>query len=462
MLNTLFQFLSGARDVFWGYIAFVLIIVLGFCLSFRAGFFQIRALPRICKTFFRFLGTDASGERGVHPLKAFFASTGGMIGIGNVVGIVTAVQMGGPGALVWVWIAGVIGAIVKYCEIYLGFKFRVENQDGGYDGGPMYFLKKAFKNPLIPSVVAFFLCIYGVETYQFSVLTESITSNWHIPRAFVITVLLLAVLYAGTGGVKRIGKICSWIMPLFLAMYLMIGLWVVGCEASTLPALLAEVFRSAFTGHAAVGGFAGATVLLAIQHGISQAAYSSDIGIGYDSIIQSESSTVHPERQARLAILGVLVDNSICTVSILIVLISGVWKAQDPLLGSQLVQVALSHYFPYMNYFIPLFFIMTGYTTMIAYFAVGIKCARYLAPSWGKRVYLVYAVFSFVFFSFVSQNQAQLVMSVSGAILLIINLLGIFRLRNEIVFTEVEEPKLLATKESTQSQLYLQIKTDIK
>jgi alanine or glycine:cation symporter, AGCS family len=448
MLNNVFHFLSQIDEVFWGYFAFILIMVFGFCLSWRAGFFQICALPHICKTFFHFLKATHKGERGVHPLKAFFASTGGMIGIGNVVGIVTAVQIGGPGALVWVWIAGIIGAIVKYCEIYLGFKFRVANQEGGYDGGPMYFLPKAFKSPLFPLAVASLLCIYGVDIYQFSVITESITSNWHIPRPLVIGVLLASVLYAGVGGVQRIGRICSWIMPFFLVVYVLIGIWVIGHETQMLPALMGDVFRSAFTGHAAVGGFAGASVLLAIQHGIARAAYSSDIGIGYDSIIQSESSTVHPERQSRLAILGVFIDNIICTISILIVLVSGVWKAEDPLLGSQLVQVGLSHYIPYMKYFIPLFFIVTGYTTIIAYFVVGIKCARYLAPRWGRRIYIVYGTAAFIFFSFIPQSQTLLVMSVSGALLLMTNLAAIFRLRHEIAFVEVEEPEVIAIKET--------------
>lgn len=448
MLNAAFEFLSCIDDVFWGYFAFVLIMVFGIFLSIRAGFFQILALPHICKTFFHFLKAKHNKERGVHPLKAFFASTGGMIGIGNVVGVVTAVQIGGPGALVWVWIAGIIGSIVKYCEIYLGFKFRVENQEGGYDGGPMYFLKKAFKTPIIPTFVAFLLCIYGVEIYQFSVITESIATNWQLPRLLVIGVLLLSVLYAAVGGIQRIGRICSWIMPFFLVVYLLIGFWVIGQEIHTLPALLVNVFSSAFAGHAAIGGFAGASVLLAIKHGMARAAYSSDIGIGYDSIIQSESSSVHPERQSRLAILGVLLDNTICTISILIVLISGVWKEEMPLAGSQLVQAGLSHYIPYMKYFIPLFFIVTGYTTIIAYFVVGIKCARYLSPIWGRKVYMGYAIIVFIFFPFLPQYQALLVMSITGALLLMTNLLGIFRLRHEIAFTEEEESKVITIEDT--------------
>ena len=449
MFYSIIHLLTKADELFWGYGAFVLIMSFGLFLSYKAGFIQILALPNIFKTFFQYLGVRGDGIRGVHPLKAFFASTGGMIGIGNVVGIVTAVQIGGPGALMWIWIAGIIGAIVKYSEIYLGFKFRVENGEGGYDGGPMYFLKKAFKNRWIPMCVAFLLCIYGVEIYQFSVITESISSNWHIPRAIVVGVLLVSVFYAAMGGIQRIGKICSWVMPAFLIIYLLIGIWVVAHEVHMIPGLLATVFKSAFSGHAAVGGFTGAGVLLAIQNGISRAAYSSDIGIGYDSIIQSESSTMHPERQSRLAILGVLIDNSICTVSILIVLISGVWKADPALLGSQLVQEGLSHYFPYMQYFIPLFFIVTGYTTIIAYFVVGIKCARYLVPGWGRKVYLVYAIGAFIFFSYVSQSHALLVMSVSGALLLITNLSGIFRLRNEIQFAEVPSLETVATQETT-------------
>ncbi len=450
MFHTLLQFLTWVDEFFWGYIAFLLIIVCGLFLSFKAKFIQIFTLPKIFKMFFHFLKSNHEGTRGVHPLKAFFASTGGMIGIGNVVGIVTAVQIGGPGALVWVWIAGTIGAIVKYCEIYLGFKFRVENQEGGYDGGPMYFLKKAFKNRFIPIAVASLLCIYGVEIYQFSVITESITSNWHLPRILVVVVLLVAVIYAGLGGVKRIGKICSWIMPLFMIVYISIGLWVIGNEAHMLPELFLSVLKSAFTGHAAVGGFAGASVLLAIQHGIARASYSSDIGIGYDSIIQSESSTRHPERQSRLAILGVLIDNSICTISILIVLISGVWKADEPLLGSQLVQYGLSQYFPYMDLFFPLFFVITGYTTIIAYFVVGLKCARYLAPNWGRKIYLIYGIVAFLFFSYISQSHALLVMSVSGALLLITNLSGIFLLRKEILFSDsaIAESTLLQEVES--------------
>ena len=450
MMRSLFDYLTWVDSFFWGYIAFILILLLGCSLTIKARFFQIRAFPSIIKTFFHFLTQSTTQSttqskmqtRGVHPLKAFFASVGGMIGIGNVVGIVTAVQIGGPGALFWVWVAALIGTIIKYSEIFLGLKHRVKNDRGGYDGGPMYFLQSAFNNRWVPIFISVLLCIYGVEIYQFAVVTDSLTANFDLNRYAVIGSLLLLILYASAGGVPRIGKICSWVMPFFMTLYLSMCFWIIFQEISVLPGVLKSVFASAFTGHAAIGGFAGSSALLAIQHGISRAAYSADIGIGYDSIIQSESNTVFPERQARLAVLGVCVDNLVCTMSILVVLVSGIWTSLDPIEGSQLVQTALSQYFPGMHLFMPVFLFIVGYSTMIAYFCVGIKCARFLHPKHGTLAYIAYGTLAFLLFSFFDQTQALLVMSLAGACLLITNLLGIYMLRRQIVFASDVVPAL--------------------
>ncbi|MBS0623056.1 MAG: sodium:alanine symporter family protein [Verrucomicrobia bacterium] len=427
-----FEGLSRLDAIFWGYVAFFLILFSGVVLTFQSRFVQFTQIPLIFKTFWACLSHKKEPQKGVHPVKIFFASTGGMIGIGNVVGITTAVQFGGPGALFWIWVAGVIGAILKYSEIYLGLKFRVENAHGGYDGGPMFFLKQAFRSPAIPFVVAILLCLYGVEIYQFTIIADSVSSNWHFNRTFVVLLLLLAILWAALGGVSRIGKISLWIIPVFLQIYAVMGICIIVSEASALPAMLAKVIHSAFTGHAAVGGFAGSTMLLAIQHGIARTAYSADIGVGYDSIIQSESSISVPHTQAALAILGVLIDNFICTLTILVVLLSGAWLLEGE--GTSIIQAAFSTYFPYMDLFLPFFYIVTGYTTLIVYFCVGLKCCRYLFPRHGKALYLFFGCWMFLFFSYTSQSKALLVMSVAGAMLLIINLIGIFRLRNEISF----------------------------
>lgn len=436
MLGELFQILTLLDSLFWANIAFILIMSLGGYLTIRMRFFQLRIFPAVCRNFWGFLGSRSQGKDGVHPLRVFFASVGGMIGIGNIVGIVTALQIGGPGALFWVWVATVCGSIIKYAEILLGLKYRVRNDQGGYDGGPILFLKKAFKNPFIPALVAVLLCIYGVEIYQFSILTDCIVSNSGLHRYGVIALLLGLVMLSGMGGVKRIGKICSYAMPFFVLVYLTISLIFIGCNIDLLPGVLKSVFVSAFSGHAAIGGFIGGSAWLAIQHGIARAAYSSDLGIGYDSIIQSESNTVYVEKQASMAILGVFIDSLVCTMSLLIVLLSGLWAASPTIPASEAVQVALSQVFPYMHVFMPIFIVIVGFTTIIAYFCVGLKCSRFLSPRYGEKIYLGYAIFSFIFFSFFDPSKALLMMSISGALLLIINLLGIFRLRDEISYSE--------------------------
>lgn len=441
MISSFVSYLTAMDDLFWRFFAFFCIMFLGMYLTVSSRFHQLRKLPGTIALFFSLMKGKSQGE-GVHPLKIFFASAGGMIGIGNIVGVATAVQIGGPGALLWVWIAGFVGGVVKYSEIYLGMKFRVQNKDGGSDGGPMYYLKRVFRGPFIPTIVALLLCVYGVEIYQFSVITASVEANWHISRWVVCFFLLGSVFWAAFGGVRRIGSICTTLMPLFLLCYMFMGLYVFIKEWATIPYVVADVFRYAFTSHAAVGGFVGSSILLTIQQGLSRAIYSSDVGIGYDSIIQSESWE-SPLTQAKLSVLAVITDNLVCSFSILLILLTGVWT--DPMEGSQLVQIALAKYFPCMSIFMPLFLIITGYTTLITFFCVGLKCASYLHPR-GRRVYSIYALFAFTFFTFFSQTHALLVMSLSGAMLLIINLLGVFLLRKEIDFELTPSKQILPIK----------------
>jgi AGCS family alanine or glycine:cation symporter len=435
MFHHVYQILEQLDTIFWGYVGFSLIMVLGLYFSVTTRLFQVRAMPLILNTLCSSVKSKSDGKAGVHPIKILFASVGSMVGIGNLVGIITAVQMGGPGALMWIWIAALCGSLIKYSEVFLGLKHRVKNDQGSYDGGPMYFLQQAFSGLTIPIIVSILMCIYGVEIYQFSVIADSVSSNWLIPREGVVVALLGLVLFAGLGGVSRVAKISSLILPVFIVGYIAMGLWVIVHHAAELPSVIRYVIKSAFTGHAAVGGFAGSTMLLAIQHGISRAAYSADIGIGNDSVIHSESQTIDPAAQARLAVVGVFIDNIVCTISVFLVLVTGVWKSVDSIAASNMVQAALSQHFPMMDVFMPLFLLILGYSTIIAYFCVGIKCASFLSPKHGKRIYFGYAMFALPAFSYLDQSQALLLMSIAGSLLLMINLTGIFRLRKQVFFT---------------------------
>lgn len=433
LINSFFECLTSIDRFFWSYIGFAVLFISGIYLTIitRGSQFRILVSFRTCIKDLLKSSTKCS-SRGIHPIRLYFASVSGMVGLGNIVGIITAIMIGGPGALFWLWLASFPSMLIKYSEIYLGIRYRIPNEHGGYDGGPMFYLKKAFKNPIIPSIVSVLLCVYGVEVFQFDVVSDTISKNLNVNKYLVIAILLVAVFYTVIGGIKRLSQVCSFFMPIFIVLYVSMCLWVICCNASSLPAVLATVLHSAFSGHAAMGGFAGSSAILAAQQGISRSVYSGDIGIGYDSIIQAETRAVLPQQQARLGIFSLLTDAIICTMSILVVLVTGVWTTHmDP---SQYVATALSMYFPYANIFMTVFLFIAGFTTIVAYLSVGIKSAFFIKGKTGKIVYLVYALCAFTFFSFFEQEKALLVMSISAGLLIIFNICGILKLTKFIKF----------------------------
>ena len=432
-MDSFFQLLEILNEFIWSYIGFAFIVGLGGYFSLRTGFFQVRKFPAIFRSFYDFFVEKSGTGAGVHPLKTFFAAIGGMIGIGNIAGICTAVQIGGPGALFWTWAGALFGMLLQYSEVYLGLRYRVHNKSHGYDGGPMYFLPHAYKTKWIAPLICLLLCIYGVEFFIFNIMTNSIVSNWNWDKNWTVALLLVAIVVVSFGGVKRVGEVCSTLIPLFILSYLVMGSWVLIHHLADLPGIFQQIFVGAFTPQGAAGAFIGSTVQLTISMGFSRGAYSGDIGVGYASIIYAESRSRQLHRVASLPIIGVFLDSFvICSFSILLVLATQRWNSGIDV--ACMVQESLSLYFPYMHLFMPIFFFLLGYTTILAYFVAGIKCAKFLSPKWGPRIYYLYACTFLPIFAFVEARQAFVIMSLAGAFLLILNLTGLFLLRKEIHF----------------------------
>lgn len=432
MWTAFLHFLSTFENAVWDYFGFPAIIIVGVFLSLRSRWVQIRKFPHVCRTFVSFLlPKKTQGIPGIHPLKSFFAALGGCVGIGNVVSIVTAVQIGGPGALFWVWCTAIVGSLVKYAEIYLGIRYRVQIGNG-YRGGPMYFLQHAL-GPAAAGLFCILLSIYGVEIFQFNIIAASLASLVNVDKIYIVLLLLILVFFAESGGIRRVANVSTIIVPLFILFYLAIGSWVLFQNRAHLIEVIITVFTSAFSSHAAVGGFVGSTLLMTISQGIRRGCYSSDIGVGYASIIYSESRIKEPALQASLVIFEVFLDSFvICTMSVLLVLLTNTWYSGAD--SIYLVQMALGLYIPHMNYFMPLFLFLLGYTTIVTYFFAGMKTAEFIFPKYGRYVYCTYAVIVFLLFSFVHMSYAQSVMMIVGAGLLGLNLLGIWRLRKELQF----------------------------
>jgi AGCS family alanine or glycine:cation symporter len=434
-MDIVFGFIESINDLYWNYLGWALILLVGLYLTIISKGLQFRVLFGFYKTIkeiYREAG-DKNIE-GIHPFKLYFASVGGSVGLGNIVMISTAIMIGGPGSIFWIILASLSGMLLKYAEIYLGVKYRIKNPASGFNGGPMYFLQKAFRPKIFAYLFSFLLCLYGVEIANFLVIVDRFEHSFEFNRYVIIFCFLAIVLYSSIGGVKRLANICSIVMPFFMGGYIILAIYVISCNAGLLPGFFKTVLTSAFTGHAQMGGFAGSTVVLSAYLGISKTIYSGDIGIGYDSIMQSETRVINPKSQAKLAIYALFTDTLICILTNTLVGVTGGWYKLNHLEPSDVVPQLLSNYIPHSDFFMTLLLFFAGYTTIIAYLAAGTKCAQFISPKYGKTIYLIYAIFAFIFFCSFSQTNVTIIMELLSGLLVLLNICGILKLKKEINF----------------------------
>ncbi|MFA5998843.1 MAG: amino acid carrier protein [Candidatus Babeliales bacterium] len=437
MIDQLFETLDAVESVFWTYGGAPALFIFGFYLSYKSRFFQIRQFPEVIKIFKAF-ATEKQDDtsRGVSPIYAFFTSIGGCIGVGNIVSVCIAVQLGGPGAVFWMWIAAILGMLVKYGEIYLGVKFRIKNNENSYTGGPMIFLQHVPGGKILSRIAAVLICLYGIELYIFRTVTESLSVCWNLNEYVVIFTLLFLVVGIGQGGVKIVGRLCAVIIPVFLVGYTSMGMWVLIANAAKIPAMLYSIFAHAFSAHAAIGAFVGTSsnVMLSVRHGVQRACYTGDIGVGYASVVHAETKEAVPAKQAIFGIIDIFLDSFIvCTMSLFLILLTDTWHQNIHV--NVMVAQALSKTFPFVFAIWPLFIFLLGYSTLIAFFAAGRRAATFLSPRYGAQFFVALATCAFIIFSFVgTSNNCQSMMAIVGALLLMINLYGLFFLRDEISF----------------------------
>jgi alanine or glycine:cation symporter, AGCS family len=434
-METILDSINLIQNLFWEYIGFVIICLSGIYLTITSRGFQFKTL-RNFKYNFRELVKEGrgKGKDGIHPFKLYFASVGGMIGLGNIILIGGAVVIGGPGSIFWMWIASFCGMLLKYSEIYLGVKYRVSNGRGSYNGGPMYYLQAAFKTKFFAYFAAFLLCIYGVEIYQFVVLVDRIEHTFLFDRQLVIIGLLMACLYTVVGGVRRLANLCSVMMPFFMLSYILICFYIIFSNYELLPSVFYEIFHGAFYGHAPLGGFVGSTMIMAAYEGTSRAVYAGDIGIGYDSVVQSETRITDPKKQAQIAIYALFSDTFICMMSTLLIAVTGAWHTMNDIPSANVVPNILSNYLPNADLFMTTLLFFAGFTTVVAFFTTGIKNASFLSPKYGKYLYITYAICAFIFFSEYKADKIYPIMFFVGGLLVLLNTWGILKLRNKIEF----------------------------
>lgn len=340
-MEMLSEILTKVDDFVWGPVMLVLLVGTGIFLTFRLGFRTWRNLGYAIKsTLSKEARSKDRGEGDVSPFSALTTALAATIGTGNIVGVATAMVAGGPGALVWMWISAAFGLTSKFSECMLAIKYREVNESGEMSGGPMYTMKKAFKNKKVGATLgwlfAFFAVIasFGIGNLtQANSISESVKSTFHVSpviTGIIITVLALLII---VGGIKKISKVSSIVVPFMAIFYIIAGIIVIIGNIQNLPAGVAMIFKMAFSTEAVGGGLCGtitASMMNAMHYGVARGVFSNEAGMGSAAITAAAATTDHPVRQGYINMTGTFWDTIVvCTITGLCIASSGVLGTTD-------------------------------------------------------------------------------------------------------------------------------------
>ena len=336
----LVTFFEKAVDILWGTPLLVLVLGSGFIFTVGTGLFQFRHFGHFCKKTFGSLFDKREHDTGsghVSSYEAVATAIGGCVGVANIGGVATAIAIGGPGAVFWLWVAALLGMGLKCAEISLAVYYRTKDENGQPYGGPTYYIQRGLRELLpgklkkIATVLAAafgigFSCNFfsGVQGYT---IAEGFTSGFNIDIVVFGVIYSIVVWIIVWGGGKRVVEFAGKIVPIMIVFFIIGALGVVLAHASQIPSAIALIVDSAFNGTAAVGGFAGATFRMAIQNGVSRSVFSNEAGQGSSTMVHSQANVEHPVRQGLWGMFEVFIDTLVvCTIMSLAVIVTGVWN----------------------------------------------------------------------------------------------------------------------------------------
>ena len=327
-------------DYMWGLPMVVLILATGLYITVRTGFFQFRGFGTAMKHAFRSIFGKEEADKNdtgvLSPLEAMSTALGTTIGVGNIGGVASAIAVGGPGAVFWMWVAGLFGMIIKMSEITLAVHYRSKDQNNEAYGGPNYYMKKGIGTELnlkvifkiLSALFAFgFLLGYFINIQTYTV-AEAVGNTFDIGMIPVGIVYTLALYVLISGGLKSVGRFASKLVPFMCIFYLGAGLFIIARNAPAIPGVIGLIFQSAFTGTAALGGFMGASISLAIKTGMARSVFSNEAGWGSAPMIHATAKVDHPIKQGLMGVFEVFMDTFvICTITCLVILCTGQWSS---------------------------------------------------------------------------------------------------------------------------------------
>lgn len=420
----------------WGPPLLVLLVGTGIFLSFRLGFLQIFRLPRSLKLIF---SAENQGEGDIDSFKALCTALAATVGTGNIVGVATAIKAGGPGAILWMWIAAFFGMATKYAEGCLAVKYRTVDDKGQISGGPMYYIENGLGRAYRPLAIAFaffgvLVAYFGIGTFaQVNSIVQITQLNAGIPVEYTAVVLTILVAAITLGGLQSIAKTASKVVPAMAVIYMASTLGFLVIFADKVPGAIAEVFYDAFHPTAAVGGFLGASVLFAMRNGVARGVFSNESGLGSAPIVAAAAKTKWPAEQGMVSMTGTFIDTIIiCTMTGLVVVISGLWKTD--LNGAALTNAAFLQAYPHFGgYMLMVGLVLFAFTTILGWNYYGERCMEYLVGIKGIMPYRVGFILLVGCGAFLKLESIWILADIVNGLMAIPNLIALLGLSGVVV-----------------------------
>ncbi|OUR64112.1 sodium:alanine symporter family protein [Methylophaga sp. 42_25_T18] len=361
----------------------VLILGTGFVLMVGLRLMPILKLGYGFQMLWKGRQRDQEGEGDISAFNALMTSLSATIGTGNIAGVATAIFLGGPGALFWMWMTALVGMATKYAEAVLAVHFRETSSDGHKVGGPMYYIKNGLSSRFawLATTFAIFgaLAGFGIgNTIQANSVADVLFTKFDVPHLVTGIVIASLVGLVLIGGIKRIAIVAGKLVPLMAVSYVFAGLAILGMHADKLPEAFNLIFTYAFTPIAATGGFAGAAVWAAIRFGVARGVFSNEAGLGSAPIAHASALTNSPVRQGTVAMIGTFIDTIlICSITGLVIIVSGAWTSGET--GATLSSIAFESALPgWGGYIVTIGLSVFAFTTILGWSVYGERCVGYL------------------------------------------------------------------------------------
>lgn len=402
------------NDVLTGSVLIIALVGIGLLFTFKLGFIQIRGFKDGWNRTFGglFSKKGDAGKDGMSSFQALATAIAAQVGTGNIAGAATAIAVGGPGAIFWMWISAFLGMSTIFAEAVMAQKFKQVSDDGTVTGGPVYYIRGAFKGTFGKVLAAIFavLIIFALGFMGNAVQSNSIAASWNtafgIPKIAMGILVAVVSLFVFTGGMKRIAKVTELIVPIMAAFYIVGSLTVIFANVTAIPAAFHDIIVGAFKPAAVAGGAMGATLKLAVQKGVARGLFSNEAGMGSTPHAHAVAKVKHPVEQGFVAMIGVFIDTFvILNLTALVIITTG--SRTTGLTGAQLSQYAFSTlYGKFGEIFIAICMLFFAFSTIIGWYFFGEANIRYL---FGAKAVKIYSIIVCICVALGSLQEVELV-----------------------------------------------------